>query len=775
MGILKRGNGVLAAVAIALAGSVFAAAPALARTNHALLVAVTKYPNLKGADLVGPNNDIRLVRTFLEEDSPAKFEPAHIRVLADGLDGALESPTHDAITGQLTKLAETVAPGDFVYLHFSGHGTQQPAVDVTQEPDGLDEVFLPADTNRWVDRSKGIPSAFADNEIGDAVQAIRDKGAFVWIVIDACHSGTATRAAPVGEDDVTERKVEPSVLGIPDEAFAEAEAEAKAAAPQTATRGVDGEPEASRALALYAEETEATGAETAAEGGLVAFFAAQTVETTPEMLLPRGSDDAQKLGLFTYTLFSKIAENPNVSYRQLSQSIIQAYAAENRTRPTPLFEGRLDAPVFGTTGGDFVKQWEIRKNPAGTEVEAGALHGLAPGAILAVLENANDNLEDAKGYLEVVSTSTLTSRVRPVEYEGKPAMDVAAIPENGYARVAFMVFDHDLRVARPNMQWATEEQVAEINAILDRIANDEKTPIKMTLVDPGESADVKLALLSENDAAVLVSDGKVVDDRAAMSTKPRLWFLPPTAEIALTPGRRPPSIGIEGSTAEGLEKEVGETLVKIFRATNLSRLAAASDFKIPSGFEVSFKIARANRIGSPEANGATEPMDAPCQDYTLAAPENRVPMQAGDLPESYSCDVVYVQAENRSGKPLDMNVLYVGSDYSIGHMYVERLQADAVVDTPILRFTDDSYGVERMIVVLTEGKGAMEDLAFMEQEAVRTMTRSLTHPEGFAGLLRDIGSAPATRGGAKYGASSQGGGGPKGTVLIYEVETKSRS
>ena len=174
MGILKRGNGVLAAVAIALAGSVFAAAPALARTNHALLVAVTKYPNLKGADLVGPNNDIRLVRTFLEEDSPAKFEPAHIRVLADGLDGALESPTHDAITGQLTKLAETVAPGDFVYLHFSGHGTQQPAVDVTQEPDGLDEVFLPADTNRWVDRSKGIPSAFADNEIGDAVQAIRD-------------------------------------------------------------------------------------------------------------------------------------------------------------------------------------------------------------------------------------------------------------------------------------------------------------------------------------------------------------------------------------------------------------------------------------------------------------------------------------------------------------------------------------------------------------------------------------------------------------------------
>ena len=57
-----------------------------------------------------------------------------------------------------------------------------------------------------VDRDEGVPNALVDNEIGAALDAIRDKGAFVWVVFDGCHSGTATRAAEV--DDELERKVE---------------------------------------------------------------------------------------------------------------------------------------------------------------------------------------------------------------------------------------------------------------------------------------------------------------------------------------------------------------------------------------------------------------------------------------------------------------------------------------------------------------------------------------------------------------------------------------
>ena len=64
--------------------------------------------------------------------------------------------------------------------------------------------------------------------------------------------------------------------------------------------------------------------------------------------LPKGVTDAPRFGLFTFTILSKLAENPNVTYRQLGQAVLQQYSADSRTRPTPLFEGELDARVFGT-------------------------------------------------------------------------------------------------------------------------------------------------------------------------------------------------------------------------------------------------------------------------------------------------------------------------------------------------------------------------------------------------------------------------------------------
>ncbi len=92
---------------------------------------------------------------------------------------------------------------------------------------------------------------------------------------------------------------------------------------------------------------------------MVAFFAAQTIETTPEMPLPKGAGDAVKYGLFTYTIFSKLAENPNITYRQLGHAVLQQYAADSRQRPTPLFEGELDARVFGTERLETVMQWPL--------------------------------------------------------------------------------------------------------------------------------------------------------------------------------------------------------------------------------------------------------------------------------------------------------------------------------------------------------------------------------------------------------------------------------
>ena len=745
MGIGNSARTLAATLALLSGGAILTDAEA--RTNRALLVAVTKYPNVQGADLVGPNNDAQLVREFLTTSAPVPFAPEDVTMLADGLDGALTSPTRQAILDALDELAAKSERGDFVYLHLSGHGIQQPAADIASEPDGLDEVFLPADIKPWVDRSKGIPSAFADDEIGTAVQAIRDKGAFVWIVIDACHSGTATRAL---DGNVTNRKIDPDQLGIPEQAFKDAIFEAAGASTRSLGR------EETRALALYAKQTAGdasaapTGGESIMPGGMVAFFAAQTVETTPELPLPRGSEDAKKLGLFTYTLFSKLAQNPAVSYRQLGQSVMQEYAAQNRTRPTPLFEGNLDTPVFGTSTGEFVQQWRVKVEPSGMTIPAGTLHRLAPGTRLALLNSPADAIEDAIGYAEVRSVQPLMAKLSTVEFAGVARINPRDIPDGAYARLAEVAFDTELVVARPAPNPTFADEVSASNQLLKDIAGNEDTPVKIRLVGPEDDADLKMAVLSEQEVALLVVDAGPgaasatlePGSRNAISDAPRLWFLPPTAEISLMEGRRPPSIGFEGSTPDGLQREVADNLTRIFRATNLARLAAANNFD-NSEFEVAFKV---------------KPAES----------DELTPLEAATTPVVHPGDQVHLEAHNRSGRPVDINVLYIGSDYSIGHMYAERLHDGADVELPLLQFNDESFGVERMVVVLTEGSAltTTEDLSFLAQQGVRVMTRSAAHPEGFAGLLRDIGDAPSTRGAMKLGQAPAS----KGAVLIYPLE-----
>lgn len=737
------------------------------RTNYALIVAVTKYHRIKGADLIGPNNDAELAYEYLTTGAPVPFAPENVAVLADDIAISNGSPSRQAILDAFADLAKKAKRGDFIYLHFGGHGIQQPAIDVASESDGMDETFLPNDIENWVDRSKGIPNALPDDEIGASLDAIRATGAFVWLVLDCCHSGTATRAAGLGEDDVVERKVDPSVLGIPQEAFAAAAAEA-AAVHNVGTRSVGGGEPGTRGLAMAANtdpvnlgDASPDGATNMTPGGMVAFFAAQTVEVTPEMLLPRGAEDARKYGLFSHTILSQLAQNPNVTYRQLGQAIMQAYSAGNRTRPTPLFEGKLDAPVFGTQAGDAVRQWPLQVTPAGITIAAGTLHGVTAGTRLALLPSPTSRLDETVGYVEVRSANNLTARVGPVEHEGKPVLTGDRIPAGAYARLTEIGFDTELVVSLPPESASFPAEVAQVRSILEQLAappagpDEQKKPLKIRLVQAQEPADIKLAVLSEAEIAKMVEAagaGPVATmaeaTRAAPTETPRVWFLPPTAEVSLDTGHRPPSIGLAGSTPDGLVEEVGDNLIRIFRATNLARLGGASSFR-PEEFEVKFRIRRPD----------TDTFDD---------------LLAGTTPKVHPLDEVHLVAKNNSGKPVDLNVLYIGSDYSISHMHAERLHPGSNLDLGLFYFNESSYGVERMVVVLTEGNPItpMEDLSFLAQEGVRVMTRAVGSPQGFSGLLRDIADAPATRGAMKMSQSSQEA---KGGLMIFSLENMPRA
>ena len=196
----------------------WARAPALARTNYAVLVAVTKYPNLPREDLAGRTQSRRRPGARLSADERAGgLSPRRTsRVLADGVEGATGNadPCADPRDaegrgGQGRRRAISSI------CIFPAMARRSRSARPATRPTAWTRSSCPPTSSKWVDRTKGVPNALVDDDIGAALDAIRNKGAFVWIVFDACHSGSATRAAPVDEDLEVSRKLDFDDLGIP--------------------------------------------------------------------------------------------------------------------------------------------------------------------------------------------------------------------------------------------------------------------------------------------------------------------------------------------------------------------------------------------------------------------------------------------------------------------------------------------------------------------------------------------------------------------------------
>lgn len=716
------------------------------RVNYALITACTAYPNLRPEHaLVGPNHDAVLVKEYLTGNAPVKFDAANVKVLADNLDISNGSPTHGNILGSIADIQARAKPGDFVYLHLSGHGSQQPAIDPSTETDGMDEIFLPADVQFWSGDSKLMPNALQDDEIGAALDSLRDKGANVWIVIDACHSGTATRAAEIGQNVMVMRKVEPKDMGVPADVLDKAKA-------QQATRDVAAAQSTARPQPGFAvnrgkknSQAAEQPAPPAGKGKLIAFFAAQTVETTPEMPLPVGVEGATSYGLFTYMIFQEMAKNPTQSYRQLGQAILQQYAAGGLQRPTPLFEGELDAPVFGAEPGDRILQWPIVVANGEPTIAAGLLHRLAKGSKLVIVPTAAALNEAAIGAVEVKAAKNLSSLLTTVEAGGKPRMKPEEIPAGAFARLTDVVVDFALIVARPGFDDdGLKHEVAMVHKVLDGIAADAKKKFSIKLVDAGQPADIRLVVMREN---------AIQGAAASASDQPALWFLSATGDVEPNGKELPPLIQIDPLNPRKLADATSANLQTIFRAVSLARLGGASADRI-NRVNVEFSIRRVK-------------------------PNTMEPLRAAEVPVVNPQDEIHVVAKNDSPDNIDVNILYIGSDYSISRIAAERLVPGGEINKGLLYFSDKTFGMERMVAVLTPAPplSAMEDLKYLEQGGVPPVTREAGAggQHGLRAMLGEIGAAPATRAALALGGPTSGGAAAEGAVMMFPLRTQPAS
>ncbi len=97
-------------------------------------------------------------------------------------------PTHYNLMRACDRLVAYATTGDQILIHYSGHGARVPtARPDLKGPGGFDECLVPCDIGR------NDSLYLRDLEIAALLDRLSGKGAFVTLILDACHSGGATR------------------------------------------------------------------------------------------------------------------------------------------------------------------------------------------------------------------------------------------------------------------------------------------------------------------------------------------------------------------------------------------------------------------------------------------------------------------------------------------------------------------------------------------------------------------------------------------------------
>ena len=138
-----------------------------------------QWNNINGAE------DVRLLSPIL------KKQGFYLNTLID------EQATYQNIISQLSSFIRKTKKGDIVYLHFSTHG--QPVEDLNgDEADGWDEAIVPIDAYKIYKKgSYEGERHLLDDQLNEFVKQLREKvgpKGFLYVVIDACHAGTSSRA-----------------------------------------------------------------------------------------------------------------------------------------------------------------------------------------------------------------------------------------------------------------------------------------------------------------------------------------------------------------------------------------------------------------------------------------------------------------------------------------------------------------------------------------------------------------------------------------------------
>ena len=179
-----------------------------AATNHwAVLIGINFYEN----PLKGCVRDVESIKQYLE----AASTPVNVYTFTASAPSDPNSrhpaekpdswPTFENVTSSLTKIIAEAKPGDFVYIHYAGHGTRTDATssDYSNKNTGDLALVLFDDVHgsRYL---LGLDLAYRLSEMVN-------KGLFVTLVLDCCFSGSVIRHGHPNSGDIRAIDYDPAV------------------------------------------------------------------------------------------------------------------------------------------------------------------------------------------------------------------------------------------------------------------------------------------------------------------------------------------------------------------------------------------------------------------------------------------------------------------------------------------------------------------------------------------------------------------------------------
>nr|WP_290670340.1 caspase family protein [Ardenticatena sp.] len=341
-------------------------------TMHALVIGIDEYAQPHVPDLQGCVADALAVRDMLVRRFGVA--PEHITLLTN------EAATREGILNAFEQLVARTRPGDRVYVHYSGHGSQMRDVH-GDEPDGRDETIVPHDSRD----PEGRVFDITDDELFAFVQRLQAKTSEIVLVFDCCHSGSITREMGTVRRLPMDEREPPA-------------------------------PPPTRSTTVH---TEGVRGALPTGGGYVLVSGCRAEELSNEYEVPLSDGRTAKFGALTYHLVRALLTLPaDTTWRQLIEDVGQQVNALFANQH-PVVEGDIERAVFGRRVRPRDAAFMVTAVAGKTlTIDAGGAHGLRAEMPLAIYAPDVETFAEAEPVAQARVQQVETTQATAVQTAG---------------------------------------------------------------------------------------------------------------------------------------------------------------------------------------------------------------------------------------------------------------------------------------------------------------------------------------------------------------------